>query len=381
MGTKSTIEWTDRTWNPIVGCSKCSAGCDNCYAERMAARQAYMGNHNYLKVVNHIVEDLSGENVVNEPDFWFEGWTGKTDFVESAIEKPLYWKTPQHIFVCSMSDLFHPSVPFEWIADVWRTMAFCPQHTFQVLTKRIERALEFVKWLENKHTYDGGDLMFKNPDGGYIWKTWPLPNVWLGTTAENQEMADKRIPDLLKCPAAKRFVSVEPMLSAVDLEKAIDVPNGRYLNYLRGDYYVVIGKDENGQAIFSDRPYGAIGRGRGVDWVICGGESGPGARPMHPDWARGLRDQCKAAGVPFFFKQWGEYAPLSNWHVMVPEGNYAFTPAGQKITPKDNDPKHHVWPATENDGYKNDDEFSSYRVGKKKAGCLLDGVEHKEFPS
>jgi protein gp37 len=153
-------------------------------------------------------------------------------------------------------------------------------------------------------------------DSEYPLNDWPLPNVWLGTTAENQEQADKRIPHLLQCPAAKRFVSVEPMLGQVELTKII------YNN-----------KAHDCLATSSHR----------IDWVICGGESGPRARPMHPDWARSLRDQCKAASVPFFFKQWGAWKPWDNWT---------------------GDPA--KWPAE--------------RVGKKKAGSLLDGAEHKEYP-
>lgn len=330
----SKIEWTDKTWNPIVGCSYESAGCKNCYAERMAFRLSQMGNETY-------------QSVCTFENGWRK-WNGKTHFVESVLEKPLHWKTPRNIFICSMSDLFHPSVPFEWIYKIFAVMALCPQHTFQVLTKRPDRMAEclydyiqcvdYMQRAAKEMKLPHNDFVYMPQKTGVYNFTIPLPNVWLGTTVEHPDYK-YRIDELRKIPAALRFLSFEPLLADP----------------------------------------GEVDLG-GIGWVICGGESGPGARPMHPDWARGLRDQCKAADVDFFFKQWGAYAPLSKWRVMVPEGNYAFTPAGQKITPKDDDPKHHVWPATENDGYKNDDEFSSYRVGKKKAGCLLDGALYKEFP-
>ena len=212
----SKIQWTDATWNPVVGCTKVSTGCDNCYAERMAYRLACMAladikagrdpgvKRHYLDVIH-----LSGPNKGK--------WNGKVKCVPEALEIPLHWKNPRMIFVCSMSDLFHPLVPFEFIAEVYKTAAFTEWHTHQFLTKRIERALEFFKWLENKHTYDGGALMFRGVETYWQYKPWPLPNVWLGVTAENQEMADKRIPILLQIPAAVRFVSIEPMLSEIDL--------------------------------------------------------------------------------------------------------------------------------------------------------------------
>jgi protein gp37 len=211
-------------------------------------------------------------------------WNGKTTFSESALQIPLKRKKATMYFVCSMGDLFHKSVPFEWIDKVFNVMVCkAPQHTYQVLTKRPERMAEYM--LRAKRDWE---LMWKG-----LYPDWPFKNVWLGTTAENQEMADKRIPHLLKCPAAKRFVSCEPMLGPVDLTK------------------IVLKKSdatERGKPDVTFNPligwYDGVLDGRTkLDWVICGGESGPGARPMHPDWARSLRDQCKAAGVPFFMKQ------------------------------------------------------------------------------
>jgi len=233
----SKIEWTEETWNPIVGCTKVSAGCAHCYAERMANRLKAMGRPEYQDVVNG-----NGR------------WTGRVTLVPERLEQPLRWRKPRTVFVCSMSDLFHPKVPMYYHVNIWRAMADTPQHTYQILTKR-PRAMR-------------GRLEPLSQTFGV------LPNVWLGVTAENQEAADERIPLLLQTPAAVRFVSAEPLLGPITLGGAVD--------YYHGNAY---------------KPT--------LDWVIVGGESGPGARPMHPDWARSLMDQCQSAGVAFFFKQWG----------------------------------------------------------------------------
>uniref|UniRef100_A0A6H1ZDZ4 Phage protein Gp37/Gp68 n=1 Tax=viral metagenome TaxID=1070528 RepID=A0A6H1ZDZ4_9ZZZZ len=241
----SKIEWTDETWNPITGCTKISPGCKNCYAERMAKRLA--GRCGYPKD--------SPFEVALHPD---------------KLDQPLRWRKPRRVFVCSMGDLFHEDVPTPWIYDVFQRMESCPQHIFMLLTKRPERMRSMVM-------------------GGVTgWETSHREHIWLGVTAENQEQADKRIPVLLSIPAAVRFVSVEPMLSTVDLCHLQPNDPPVEIDALNGTHGVT-------------RPHG--GKSAKLDWVICGGESGPGARPMHPDWARGLRDQCVGAGVPFFFKQ------------------------------------------------------------------------------
>jgi protein gp37 len=275
MTTK--IQWTDQTWNPIVGCSKISPGCDHCYAERMACRLSVM---------------LGGIGTGDNMEAWEayswvarDGhWTGKTSFVKSALRKPLHWRKPRRIFVCSMGDLFHESVPFEWIDRVFRVIALRPQHTFQVLTKRAARMAKYFASLDT----EAGLQRWSNSNGLYgrtgthsptALTIRKLPNVWLGVTAENRKQADLLIPHLLRCPAAVRFLSVEPMLEAVDIIKGL------------------CAIDRNGE------PCGRLEDG--IDWVICGGESGPGARPVHPDWIRDLRDQCAEAAIPFFFKQWG----------------------------------------------------------------------------
>ena len=267
---KTKIAWTECTWNPVVGCTKVSPGCDNCCAERMAKRLAYMGKPAYQKVVEIESGDIGDEFGTGRGDIMCHGWNGTTHCDESALDKPLKRKKPTMYFVCSMGDLFHPSVPFEFIYKVWEMAAKCGGrelgHIFQFLTKRPERLLEYTQWLAGHD-----DISIAE---------WPR-NCWLGVTAENQEMADKRIPILLQIPVAVRFVSIEPMLGEIDIAHALTAEHWYTETSTSPDYSIR----------------------RHLDWVICGGESGPGARPMHPDWARSIRDQCQAAGVPFFMKQ------------------------------------------------------------------------------
>ena len=281
--SKSKIEWTDRTWNPVTGCTKISPGCQNCYAERMSKR-------------------LAGRAGYPEDNPF------RVTFHHDRLNEPLKWNKPSRIFICSMGDLFHDSVSDEQIDLVFAVMAMAKQHTFLLLTKRAERMAAYI----NKH--DRLEQIRKMTWVAYPGYTylntpvpyWPMPNVWLGVTAENQEQADKRIPILLQTPAEVRFVSVEPMLAQVDLES---IPFDRYtkMNVLQG-CGITTRPGTMGQSIpniYSNK----------LDWVICGGESGPGARPMHPDWARSLRDQCKFAGVPFFLKQ----MPINGKLVKMPE--------------------------------------------------------------
>lgn len=249
MGDKSAIEWTDATWNPVVGCSVTSPGCKNCYAMKMAGRLDAMGVEHY----RGLTRKVKGKAV----------WTGKTaEAPMHILKQPQHWKKPRRIFVNSMGDLFHDGVPWHWLDAVFTVMEKCPQHTFQVLTKNPERMRDYVRRFD------------------------VLPNVWLGVSVEDQRRANERIPALLETPAAVRFVSCEPLLGPLDLRNI--QPHERYeLDALTG----------------YDFDQGTVGER--LDWVIVGGESGPGARPMDPDWAHLLRDQCQAAGVPFMFKQWG----------------------------------------------------------------------------
>lgn len=214
MGQKSSIEWTESTWNPLTGCSKISPGCKNCYAERMALRLQAMGQPNYATGFELALHD-------------------------EAIQLPLRWKKPQTIFVNSMSDMFHADVPNEFIFKVFEVMRKAHWHRFQVLTKRAGRLREVESLLP-----------------------WPT-NVWMGVSVES-EAYTFRIDDLRETGAAVKFLSLEPLLGPLD---SLDL--------------------------------------NGIGWVIVGGESGPGARPMDPDWVRSIRDQCLQADVPYFFKQWG----------------------------------------------------------------------------
>lgn len=278
---KTKINWADYVWNPIVGCSKASAGCANCYAERMAVRlAANPKTPQYRGAVNN------------------GRWSGRTVLVEKELRKPPHWKKPRRIFVCSMSDLFHPKTPGDRIAQVFAVMAEAYWHTFLVLTKRAARMAEWSAKTRN------------------LVSPWPL-NVWAGVSIEDQPTADDRIPRLLSTRAYMKFISYEPALGPVDLQRitlpAVAPPFnpvnvGTEIDALRGE------KTTN---------LGLVYKVPRVNWVIAGGESGPGAWPAQMEWFQRLRDQCKAAGVPFWFKQEG---------------------------------------------------------GLHGGGCLLDGVEHKESP-
>ena len=275
----TSIEWSDRVWNPVTGCSKVSEGCRNCYAERISLR--------FKRSVGPWSAANAAKNVILHPE---------------RLALPLSWKKPAKVFVNSMSDLFHERVPDEFIDQVFAVMAATPQHAYQVLTKRPERMREYVTGLApdghlraNLLGMDGAlNRAFDHClDGwhqfniGYKGWPWPLPNVWLGTSTEDQRTADERIPHLLNTPAAVRFLSMEPLLGPVRLGSW--EPEGCYIDWLRG--------------FDGGEPHVP-----GLDWIIVGGESGSGARPMDLDWARAIRDQCVAAGVPFFFKQVGHRA-------------------------------------------------------------------------
>lgn len=347
MSATTKIEYLDRTWNPIaMRCTRVSPGCDHCWHLRMADRHAANPS------IRVEVREARGG--------------GKPWLNETELLAPLRWKTSQMIGVMFMGDLL--AVPFEMVDRVFAIMALCPQHTFIVLTKRPERMREYLTlpapvryaaqgpYLESvaneprrviiQHRCHG--LLRKNPDAYIVGeevgsgRRWPLPNIWFGVTAENQEQADLRIPTLLQIPAAKRLVSIEPMLGPVDLTAVqFPQPNGGRENVLRCDVSETARK-------------AGIDKLNGIDWVICGGESGPGARPMHPDWVRSLRDQCAAAEVPFFFKQWGEWAPNCLCSSRLPH----------RSCPRPQPGKVGVM----------------FRCGKRAAGHQLDGLEHLEVP-
>jgi protein gp37 len=311
--TASKIEWTDRTWNPVTGCTKVSPGCDHCYAEGIARR--FAGSKAFPR----------GFDVTLHSE---------------RLGAPQRWRKPSRVFVNSMSDLFHDAIPDRFIADVFAVMAITPRHTYQVLTKRQGRmrsllaAPSFIDLIADAVRVRG-EVYSRELVG------WPLPNVWLGVSVEDQQRADLRIPALLDTPAAVRFLSCEPLLGPVDLRLALagHCPTHDF----SGGFCVQ--RHHQGVQHFG--------------WVIVGGESGPGARPMHPAWVRQLRDQCTAAGVPFFFKQWGEWTPY------------------RSVLDRMHRPLH-VW---EDDLGPDGADTEVCRLGKKLAGRELDGRTWDEFPT
>ena len=288
------IEWTDATWNPLRGCTRVSEGCRNCYAERVAAR-------------------FSGPGMAYEGTIKDGKWNGVVKTVPEALDQPLRWKRPRRIFVNSMSDLFHETVSDQAIFAIFYVMACTPHHTYQVLTKRPARMVQWFDWVSR------WDSTMQPRLAKMAGGKWPLPNVWLGVSVEDQDAADKRLPHLINTPAAVRWVSAEPLLGHVSFT----------------------GWDGKVQRNW-------LGEG-GINWVVCGGESGHGARPMHPVWARNLRDECADAGAAFFFKQWGEYLPYGQSGAACGETHV-----------------HH--------------QFAFYKPGKLRAGRLLDGREHNGYP-
>lgn len=360
MADGTGIEWTDATWNPITGCSLASPGCTNCYAMRLAGTRL---QHHWSR------------RGLTKPGKAGPVWTGEVRYNEEWLDQPLRWQRPRRIFVCAHGDLFHEGVHRNWLDLIFAVMACAPQHQFQVLTKRAhlmrayrsdpstpQRIYDLVCDLaingQAKVVLIAPDMPkgARPPKGRQVLLgQWPLPNVWAGVSIEDQQRADERIPHLRAIPAAVRWVSCEPLLSEVMFDP-VELAS--------------------------------------LDWVVAGGESGPGARPMHPAWARSRRDQCAvAAGVPFLFKQWGEWAPVSE----IPDTEEAdallYYPA-----PRD-DPE-----ATRRckvdqcvlhaDGARFDGKamfrlpafqagsgaMSMYAIGKDRAGRTLDGRTHDEFP-
>jgi protein gp37 len=271
------IEWTDETWNPVVGCTKVSAGCKSCYAFELHGKRHEAYKHG---------------NFPTAPAQYHEPFS-TVQLLPERLEKPLHWRKPRRVFVNSVSDLFHERVPNEFIAEVFLIMGQSQRHTFQILTKRPGRMAAFMEVAVEKYR-----PFRKMSEVG----VWPLPNVWLGTSVEDQSAADERIPHLLRTPAAVRFLSCEPLLGRVNLD-AVALKPGAFLDALQGDVL-----DRDG-VIYAAAP------GR-IDWVIAGGESGPRFRSLDLDHARALRDQCVAAGVPFLFKQIGGRTPKSGGRLL-----------------------------------------------------------------
>jgi len=344
MSDTTKIEWCDSTFNPWEGCQKVGPGCDHCYAETRNAR-------------------FGGGAAVN----WGPGAPRRRTSAANW-RKPLAWNAQheaffaehgrrQRVFCASLADVFDNAVSPQWRADLFNLILSTPNLDWLLLTKRIGNAARMIDEVLP-------DNMKALPADHPV--AWPWANVWIGATVVNQAEADRDIPKLLAVPAAKRFLSIEPLLGPVDLT-SIDVMGGDGVIFpLKGTSDCV--DDEGAPA--DDIP--------ALDWVIVGGESGPNARPMHPDWARSLRDQCQAAGVPFLFKQWGEWVPYED----SAQPPFKWSQHGHEIDG-------HVLPDFESeDGQRQrewhcdwSDMLLARRVGKKAAGRLLDGVEHNGFPA
>jgi protein gp37 len=374
MADRSHIEWTDATWSPVTGCDPISPGCKHCYAKREVETR-------WSKNPKSVFFGRAFNDVQCHP---------------SALEQPLRWKKPKRIFVCPRADLFHEEVPFEFIAAVFGVMGLARWHTFQVLTKRPARMREFFAWLGQQTWHKEAHVARVNhaeficdepkgkrgaeqaavealacaaysdrerirthghPHGSYCPK-WPIPNVQLGVSVEDQAAADERIPLLLATPAVVRWVSAEPLLGLVNLAR-LGADKPYYIDALRGVMR------STAPISIDPSPPEELPR---LDWIVAGGESGPKARPSHPDWFRALRDQCAAAGVPFLLKQWGEWLPVS----------VEFVGDGDVLVPEDGGPADrldgHRAACTEHAGQQ------YAKVGKKLAGRLLDGVLHDAYP-
>lgn len=365
----SKIEWTEETWNIVTGCTRISEGCEHCYIERTPPMR--MAHRRF-----------DGPQI---------GATTGVQLHPERLGKPLHWRSPRRVFVNSMSDLFHEDVPDDFIAEVFGVMAANEEHTYQLLTKRpgrmraLLRSADFVARVRGNLRKRCGT--HRRSLGGVCpvchWNTsgncapemsWPLHNAWIGVSVESQKWADIRIPQLLDTPAAVRWISAEPLLGPVDLTKWIP---GRCACQPPGPSEGVH---------WTGCP--AL-RYRGLDWVVVGGETGPGARPMHPAWARSLRDQCTAAGVPFFYKQAGDWAALGPLYEAADGSDHAeawaahldavdlevnerrqviqLEPDGAVVDPEEYQPVPGTWLMA--------------RLGKKRAGRLLDGREWNEFPA
>lgn len=333
--TNTKIEWAEKVWNPLVGCSKVSLGCAHCYAERMAFRLKAMGQLPYQPVV-----DKKGR------------WTGKINLLSDKLDEPLRWRKPARIFVNSMSDLFHEWI-FEtgnesFVDEIFAIMAATPHHIYQILTKRPKVMRDYI-CNSRRDVYVEHALETIYSEHGWCPPDfeWPLPNVLLGVSVEDQKAADERIPLLLQTPAALRFLSCEPLLGPVD--PMLAVPG-----------------HPDPDSIFGPA---------GVSWIIAGGESGPNARPMHPDWPRLLRDSARAAGIAFFFKQWGAWLPCERVPdtpgFYLPQNMPAFGYRGEELDRKLFKDRFHAW----------DPDTYALRLGKSRTGRLLDGLLHDQIPA
>jgi protein gp37 len=352
MAETSSIEWTDATWNPITGCSVLTSGCARCYAMTLAGGR--MQNH----------PSRRGLTVMTSAG---PVWTGEVRFNEPWLCEPLGWGKPRRIFVCAHGDLFHENVPDAWIDRVFAVMALRPDHSFQVLTKRAARMRAYITDPDTPRRIFAALAGVAPASADTAWRhwvtgmrlqmaaeriaAWPLANVWLGVSAEDQETANFRVAELLKTPAAVRYVSAEPLLGGIDFTRIATLV---YKGCELVDALAGVGKDFLGVETVRGLPR--------IDQVIVGGESGPRARPSpHPAWVLAIRDACVGAGVAFFFKQWGDWKPCE-----ADDGE---------------------WPIDANtcgrlqlDGRLGPDGWPMQRVGKKFAGRQLAGLEWNEQP-
>lgn len=344
MAETTTIEWTrnddgtpGRTWNPVTGCTKVSPGCDNCYAETIAER--FRGHAAFPKGFDVQIRT-------------------------TKVNDPLTWRKPTRVFVNSMSDLFHVEVDQHWIADIFAVMAAARSHTFQLLTKRHGRMRSLLNdppWVDEVRTRAIGKGLPADQ-----WQ-WPLPNLWLGVSVENQQWADIRIPALIDTPATVRFLSCEPLLGPVDLFAGDHSTHER--DWDGSDDYICLDCSTDERQV----PWRVIDRSNlGIDWLITGGESGRKARPAHPDWFRSLRDQCQEGGIAYFHKQNGEWTPETPDRGPDPKRDIALLNDGTAYQPG------HLPPRAE---WEDKEMVPMYRVGKKAAGRELDGRTHDAFPT
>lgn len=328
MAENSKIEWTDTTWSVVLGCDRVSAGCDSCYAIPQARMRAANPNPKVAAAFAGLAERTPGRL----------DWTGRVNQLPDRLIQPLRWRKPRKIFVNSLSDMFHDKIEADFIAQVFAVISLADQHVFQMLTKRHGRMRSLLNEPDFVAVVDNHRERIRPGCGDFVW---PIPNLHLGVSCEDQRWADIRIPALMSTPAAVRWISAEPLLGPLNIRRWINT--GR------------------------------------LDWIVAGGESGPGARPMHPDWARSIRDQAAVeADVPFLFKQWGEWAPgsapLDSKRMdatVARDDGQTFVPAAR------------LWaetPVADRDRVNRKGWAMVHRAGKKAAGRELDGRTWDEYP-
>ncbi|MCF1592440.1 DUF5131 family protein [Streptomyces muensis] len=389
MSTNTAIEWANKTWGPIIGCTRVSSGCDGCYAIRTANIRTYNPNPKIAAAYAGTVHTTDGRL----------DWTGQVNLVEDRLTDPLRWRKPLRVFVNSQSDLFHEQVPEEFIARIFAVIAVTPRHTYQVLTKRHGRMRSLLGkrefWQEvgrharqDAYRHRGAEEWIEEGvsvcDPASFDQLRQLPNLWLGVSVEDQKTADMRIPALLETPAAVRWISAEPLLGPIDLCGPVHPDGGR-----RKLTYWLDGRPGLGEGYTTGTGLvmHPLVTGPRLDWVVAGGESGPGARPAHPDWFRLLRDQCAHSGVRYWFKQWGQWgleAPLDG------EGRIVRGARGQGVTLANDGTVYAPGDLAYPDGPRYGEAIRAghqranltqlYSIGKKAAGHELDGRVHQEFP-